>query len=111
MSSNRNYTGCTEISGEPDDNTKNIVFRIEQSRWKAGHPEYVRIRAQLSGNKRYTDWSEILAIKADKEMAANYKDVYIDSHARILICTILLSIAICYMIGISKKKGKEKYEK
>lgn len=39
MSSNRNYTGCTEISGEPDDNTKNIVFRIEQSRWKAGHPE------------------------------------------------------------------------
>lgn len=48
MSSNRNYTGCTEISGEPDDNTKNIVFRIEQSRWKAGHPEYVRIRAQLS---------------------------------------------------------------
>lgn len=49
MSSNRNYTGCTEISGEPDDNTKNIVFRIEQSRWKAGHPEYVRIRAQLSG--------------------------------------------------------------
>lgn len=80
MSSNRNYTGCTEISGEPDDNTKNIVFRIEQSRWKAGHPEYVRIRAQLSGNKRYTDWSEILAIKADKEMAANYK-AYIDSLA------------------------------
>lgn len=106
MSSNRNYTGCTEISGEPDDNTKNIVFRIEQSRWKAGHPEYVRIRAQLSGNKRYTDWSEILAIKSDKEMAANYKDVYIDSLARILICTILLGITICYMIGISKKKGK-----
>ena len=52
MSSNRNYTGCTEISGEPDDNTKNIVFRIEQSRWKAGHPEYVRIRAQLSGKDR-----------------------------------------------------------
>lgn len=105
MSSNRNYTGCTEISGEPDDNTKNIVFRIEQSRWKAGHPEYVRIRAQLSGNKRYTDWSEILAIKADKEMAANYKDAYIDSLARILICTILLSIAICYTISISKRKG------
>lgn len=52
MSSNRNYTDYTEISGEPD-NTKNIVFRIEQSRWKAGHPEYVRIRAQLSGNKRF----------------------------------------------------------
>lgn len=44
-------------------------------------------------------------------MAANYKDAYIDSLARILICTILLSIAICYMIDISKKKGKEKYEK
>lgn len=87
------------------------MFRIEQSRWKAGHPEHVRIRAQLFGNKRYTDWSEILAIKADKEMAANYKDAYIDSLARILICTILLSIAICYMIDISKKKGKEKYEK
>lgn len=105
MSSNRNYTDYTEISGEPD-NTKNIVFRIEQSRWKAGHPEYVRIRAQLSGNKRYTDWSEVLSIKADEEMAANYKDAYIDSLARILICTILLGITICYMIGISKKKGK-----
>ena len=105
MSSNRNYTGCTEISGEPDDNTKNIVFRIEQSRWKAGHPEYVRIRAQLSGNKRYTDWSEILAIKADKEMVANYKDTYIDSLARILICTILLGITICYMIGIEERFG------
>lgn len=66
MSSNRNYTGCTEISGEPDDNTKNIVFRIEQSRWKAGHPEYVRIRAQLSGNKRYTDWSEVLSCNSRK---------------------------------------------
>ena len=110
MSSNRNYIGCTEISGEPDDNTKNIVFRIEQSRWKAGHPEYVRIRAQLSGNKRYTDWSEILTIKADKEMAANYKDAYIDSLARILICTILLSITICYTISISKRKENRSKE-
>ena len=102
----KDFTTYTETSGEPDDNTKNIVFWIEQNKWEARQTEYVRIRAQLSGNKRYTDWSEILAIKADKEMAANYKDVYIDSLARILICTILLSIAICYMIGISKKKGK-----
>lgn len=99
MSSNRNYTGCTEISGEPDDNTKNIVFRIEQSRWKAGHPEYVRIRAQLSGNKRYTDWSEILAIKADKEMAANYK-AYIDSLATGPILIGLSSGAVTGLILI-----------
>ena len=100
----KDFTTYTETSGEPDDNTKNIVFWIEQNKWEAGQTEYVRIRAQLSGNKRYTDWSEILAIKADKEMAANYKDAYIDSLARILICTILLSIAICYTISISKRK-------
>ena len=95
----RNYTGCTEISGEPDDNTKNIVFRIEQSRWKAGHPEYVRIRAQLSGNKRYTDWSEVLSIKADEEMAANYK-AYIDSLATGPILIGLSSGAVTGLILI-----------
>lgn len=32
MSSNRNYTGCTEISGEPDDNTKKhcVSYRTKQ---------------------------------------------------------------------------------
>ena len=98
MSSNRNYTDYTEISGEPD-NTKNIVFRIEQSRWKAGHPEYVRIRAQLSGNKRYTDWSEVLSIKADEEMAANYK-AYIDSLATGPILIGLSSGAVTGLILI-----------
>ena len=86
MSSNRNYT-------------KNIVFRIEQSRWKAGHPEYVRIRAQLSGNKRYTDWSEVLSIKADEEMAANYK-AYIDSLATGPILIGLSSGAVTGLILI-----------
>ena len=98
MSSNRNYTDYAEISGEPD-NTKNIVFRIEQSRWKAGPPEYVRIRAQLSGNKRYTDWSEVLSIKADEEMAANYK-AYIDSLATGPILIGLSSGAVTGLILI-----------
>ena len=61
----KDFTTYTETSGEPDDNTKNIVFWIEQNKWEARQTEYVRIRAQLSGNKRYTDWSEILAIKGD----------------------------------------------
>lgn len=32
MSSNRNYIGCTEISGEPDDNTKKhcVSYRTKQ---------------------------------------------------------------------------------
>lgn len=61
----KDFTTYTETSGEPDDNTKNIVFWIEQNKWEARQTEYVRIRAQLSGNKRYTDWSEILTIKGD----------------------------------------------
>lgn len=61
----KDFTTYTETSGEPDDNTKNIVFCIEQNKWEARQTEYVRIRAQLSGNKRYTDWSEILVIKGD----------------------------------------------
>ena len=62
----KDFITYTETSGEPDDNnTKNIVFWIEQNRWEARHIEYVRIRAQLSGNKRYTEWSETLVIKGD----------------------------------------------
>ena len=61
----KDFTTYTETSGEPDDNTKNIVFCIEQNKWEARQTEYVRIRAQLSGNKSYTDWSEILVIKGD----------------------------------------------
>ena len=61
----KDFTTYTETSGEPDDNTKNIVFWIEQNKWEARRTEYVRIRAQLSGNRRYTDWSEILTIKGD----------------------------------------------
>lgn len=124
ISSNRNFTGCTEISGEPNDNTKNIVFRIEQNKWKSGQTEYVRIRAQLSGNKRYTDWSEVLAIKADEEMAANNK-AHIDSLATGPILLVLSSGAVTGLILIGlfggaicftlydkyiEKKGKVNHE-
>ena len=109
----KDFTTYTETSGEPDDNTKNIVFWIEQNKWEAGQTEYVRIRAQLSGNKRYTDWSEILAIKADKEMATNYKETYIISLENKFILIVLSSGFICFMLYDKhiKKKGKEKYEK
>ena len=64
-------------------------------------------------NKRYTDWSEILAIKADKEMATNYKETYIISLENKFILIVLSSGFICFMLYDKhiKKKGKEKYEK
>lgn len=56
------------------------------------------IRAQLSGNKRYTDWSEVLAIKTDKEMAANYKEAYIISLENKLILIVLSGGVICFTL-------------
>lgn len=107
----KDFTTYTETSGEPDDNTKNIVFWIEQNKWEAGQTEYVRIRAQLSGNKRYTDWSEVLAIKGDKEMAANYKEAYIISLENKLILIVLSSGVICFTLyDKCIKKGRKIYE-
>ena len=51
------------------------------------------------GNKRYTDWSEVLSIKADEEMAANYK-AYIDSLATGPILIGLSSGAVTGLILI-----------
>ena len=57
--------GCIKV----EINTSSpLRVHIEQNKWNAAAPAYVRIRAELSENK-YTDWSRVTTIKADKKLA------------------------------------------
>lgn len=46
-----------------------MMAHIEQNKWNAATPDYVRVRAKLSENK-YTDWSKVMTIKADENTAS-----------------------------------------
>ena len=57
--------GCIKV----EINTSSpLRVHIEQNKWNAAAPDYVRVRAKLSKNK-YTDWSKVMTIKADEKLA------------------------------------------
>lgn len=57
--------GCIKV----EINTSSpLRVHIEQNKWNAAAPDYVRVRAKLSENK-YTDWSKVMTIKADEKLA------------------------------------------
>lgn len=51
--------GCIKV----EINTSSpLRVHIEQNKWNAAAPDYVRVRAKLSENK-YTEWSKVMTIK------------------------------------------------
>lgn len=57
--------GCIKVE---INTSSHLRVHIEQNKWNAAAPDYVRVRAKLSENK-YTDWSKVMAIKADEKLA------------------------------------------
>lgn len=98
--------GCIKV----EINTSSpLRVHIEQNKWNAAAPDYVRVRAKLSENK-YTDWSNVMTIKADEKLAKlAEKDKTRRYWMRELSYTMVMSLVVAGTILFTIKtikKGK-----